>query len=166
MRLSAMSRRALHPRAAAASFVGMKHASAFSLAALVAASLAACSQPAPPADNAPEIGGEPLATRAVMIGTEGPSLPACSSISRVKDGGTDVYWAPDETRAVKAKLAGGARVSLCEAAENDAWFGVVFAAPGTDPDMCGVGKSVPNAREYQGPCRWGWIRGGTVQLGG
>ena len=64
------------------------------------------------------------------------------------------------------ELAGGARVSLCEAAENDAWFGVVFAAPGTDPDMCGVGKSVPNAREYQGPCRWGWIRGGTVQLGG
>ena len=24
---------------------------------------------------------------------------------------------------------------------------------GTDPDMCGVGKSVANAREYQGPCR-------------
>ena len=101
-----------------------------------------------------------------MIGTEGPSLPACSSISRVKAGGTDVYWAPGETRAVKAKLAGGANVSPCEAAENDAWFGVVFAAPGTDPDMCGVGKSVPNAREYQGPCRWGWIKGGTVQLGG
>jgi hypothetical protein len=59
---------------------------------------------------------------------------------------------------VKAKLAGGANVSLCEAAENDAWFGVVFAAPGTDPDMCGVGKSVQNAREYQGPCRWGWIK--------
>ena len=84
----------------------------------------------------------------------------------VKAGGTDVYWAPNETRAVKAKLAGGAKVSLCEAAENDAWFGVVFAAPGTDPDMCGVGKSVSNTREYQGPCRWGWIKGGTVQLGG
>jgi hypothetical protein len=166
MRLSAMSRRALHPRAAAASFGAMKHASAVPLAALLAAALAACSQPAPPADNAPEVAGEPLATRAVMIGTEGPSLPACSSISRVKDGGTDVYWAPNETRAVKARLAGGARVSLCEAAENDAWFGIVFAAPGTDPDMCGVGKSVPGAREYQGPCRWGWIRGGTVRLGG
>ena len=46
-------------------------------------------QPAPPADNAPDVVGEPLATRAVMIGTEGPSLPACSSISRVKTGGTD-----------------------------------------------------------------------------
>ncbi|HMN52682.1 MAG TPA: hypothetical protein PKC32_00670, partial [Sphingopyxis sp.] len=59
---------------------------------LLALSLAACSQPAPPADNAPAVAGEPLATRAVMIGTEGPSLSACSSISRVKDGGTDVYW--------------------------------------------------------------------------
>ncbi len=135
-------------------------------AAALAAPLAACSQPAPPAENAPVVSGEPLATRAVMIGTEGPSLPACSSISRVKPGGTDVFWAPGETRAVKAKLAGGANVSLCEAAENDAWFGIVFAAPGTDPDMCGVGKSVASAREYQGPCRWGWIRGGTVQLGG
>ncbi|MDP3784256.1 MAG: hypothetical protein Q8Q79_15230 [Sphingopyxis sp.] len=139
---------------------------ALSLAAALALPLSACSQPEPPAENAPALAGEPLATRAVMIGTEGPSLPACSSISRVKAGGTDVYWAPDETRAVKAKLAGGANVSLCEATNDDAWFGVVFAAPGTDPDMCGVGKSVVNAREYQGPCRWGWIRGGTVQLGG
>jgi hypothetical protein len=166
MRLSGLGRRALRGDAAAASFRGMKQGLASPLALLLAASLAACSQPAPPADNAPVVAGEPIATRAVMIGTEGPSLPACSSISRVKTGGTDVYWAPNETRAVKAKLAGGANVSLCEAAENDAWFGVVFAAPGTDPDMCGVGKSVPNAREYQGPCRWGWIKGGTVQLGG
>ncbi len=143
----------------------MKQGLASPLAALLILSLAACSDAAPPADNAPSVTGEPLATRAVMIGTEGPSLPACSSISRVRDGGTDVYWAPDETRAVKAKLAGGANVSLCEATEGDAWFGVVFAAPGTDADMCGVGKSVPNAREYQGPCRWGWIKGGTVRLG-
>lgn len=139
--------------------------SALPLLGLLTVSLAACSQPPPPADNAPVVAGEPLATRAVMIGTEGPSLPACSSVSSVKAGGTDVYWAPGETRAVKAKLAGGANVSLCEAAENDAWFGVVFAAPGTDADLCGIGKSVPNAREYQGPCRWGWIKGGTVQLG-
>lgn len=163
MRLSVLSRRTLRARVAAASFAGMKHRLAIPVATLL---VAACSQPAPPAENAPALAGEPLATRAVMIGTEGPSLPACSSISRVKAGGTDVYWAPNETRAVKAKLAGGASVSLCEAAENDAWFGVVFAAPGTDPDMCGVGRSVQNAREYQGPCRWGWIRGGTVQLGG
>ncbi len=127
--------------------------------------LAACSQPAPPRDNAPAVSGAPIATRAVMIGTEGPTLPACSSISRVEDGGTDVYWAPGETRAVKARLAGGARVSLCEATDDDAWFGIVFAAPGTDESLCGIGKSVADAREYQGPCRWGWIRGGTVRLG-
>lgn len=144
----------------------MKHRLAPAFAIISIAALAACSQAAPPAENAPAVAGDPLATRAVMVGTEGPTLPACSSISRVKPGGTDVYWAPGETRAVKAKLAGGASVSLCEAAENDAWFGVVFAAPGTDPDMCGVGKTVANAREYQGPCRWGWIKGGTVQLGG
>ena len=144
----------------------MKHRLPTPFAVLLIASLAACSQPAPPADNAPAVTGEPLAARAVMIGTEGASLPACASTSQVKTGGTDVYWAPGETRAVKAKIAGGAKVSVCEATDDDAWFGVVFAAPGIDPDLCGVGRPVQNAREYQGPCRWGWIKGGTVQLGG
>jgi len=159
----------LRRRAAAASFGGMTTLFALrptcALFSLSALALAGCSQPAPPPDNAKLAGGAPIATRAVMIGTEGPTLPACSSISRVKDGGTDVYWAPGETRVAKARLAGGTPVSLCEAADDDAWFGIVFAAPGTDKDMCGVGKSVANAREYQGPCRWGWIRGGTVRLG-
>lgn len=144
----------------------MKHRLPTPVAALLIASLAACSQPAPPADNAPVVAGEPLATRPVMIGTEGASLPACASTSQVKAGGTDVYWAPNETRAAKAKLAGAMKVSVCEATDDDAWFGVVFAAPGLDPDLCGVGRPVANAREYQGPCRWGWIKGGTVQLGG
>jgi hypothetical protein len=144
----------------------MKHRLPTPVAALLIASLAACSQPAPPADNAPVVAGEPLASRPVMIGTEGASLPACASTSQVKAGGTDVYWAPNETRAVKAKLAGAMKVAVCEATDDDAWFGVVFAAPGLDPDLCGVGRPVANAREYQGPCRWGWIKGGTVQLGG
>src|SRR5690606_35932362 len=127
----------------------MKHGLPAAFAAVLLASLAACSQPPPPSDNAPVVTGEPLATRAVMIGTEGPSLPACSSISRVKDGGTDVYWAPGETRAIKAKLAGGARVSLCEATDDDAWFGVVFPPAGQDDTLCGIGKPVRDAREYQ-----------------
>src|SRR3546814_12844265 len=107
MRLLGLGRRALRRDAAAASFRGMKQGLAPPLAALLTLSLAACSQPAPPADNAPALAGDPIATRAVMIGTEGPSLPACSSISRVQTGGTDGYWAPNETREVKAKLAGG-----------------------------------------------------------
>lgn len=109
--------------------------------------------------------GEALAVRPVLVGTEGPSLPACSSVSKVKDGGTDVYWAPNETRAVKAKLAGGAPISVCEAAEDDQWFGVVFAAPRTEPEMCGVSRSVASQQEYQGPCRWGWIKAGSVRIG-
>lgn len=127
--------------------------------------LAGCSNPAPPPDNAPVVAGDPLGVRPVRVGTEGPSLPACSSLSRVQDGGTDVYWAPNETRAVKANLAGGQSVSVCEAAENDEWFGVVFPAPRTDPDMCGITRSVASPQEYQGPCRWGWIRGGSVRIG-
>ncbi len=144
----------------------MKYGLPCSLAVLAALSLAACSQPAPPPDNAPAVAGDPLASRPVKTGTEGPELPACASSSRVKPGGTDVYWAPGETRAVKAKLAGGAPVSLCEATDDDAWFGVVFAGPGDDPALCNVTRPVRSAREYQGPCRGGWIKGGTVEIAG
>ncbi|NJS15509.1 MAG: hypothetical protein HC788_14060 [Sphingopyxis sp.] len=128
--------------------------------------LAACSRPAPPPDNARlDDGGAPIATRAVNIGSEGPRLPACPSVSRVVAAGTNVYWAPEEIRVPKAKLPGGTRVALCEASDDDRWFGVVFAGPDTEMDLCGVGRPVQAAREYQGPCRWGWIKGGTVELG-
>ncbi|MEY4270471.1 MAG: hypothetical protein RLZZ58_1687 [Pseudomonadota bacterium] len=127
---------------------------------------AACSQPAPPDESHAVVTGAPLAAMPVKIGTEGPQLPACASVSRVIAAGTDAYWAPGEIRAVKARLVGGAHIALCEARDNDQWFGVIFPAPGTDMDLCNVGRPVTSAREYQGPCRWGWIKGGTVQLGG
>lgn len=136
---------------------------ALPLAALL---LAACSEAAPPPDNAAiDDGGAALASRAVNVGREGASLPACPSVSRVIAAGTKAYWAPGETRAAKADLAGGSRVALCEATDDDQWFGVIFPAPGGDIDNCGVGRPVAAAREYQGPCRWGWIKGGTVTLG-
>jgi len=126
----------------------------------------ACSSALPPADNARlDDGGAAIAARAINVGSEGPSLPACPSVSRVIAAGTNAYWAPDETRVPKARLTGGARVALCEATDDDRWFGVVFPGPGGDIDLCRVGRPVQAAREYQGPCRWGWIKGGTVELG-
>lgn len=137
----------------------------YALALVMTLSLAACSEAPPPPENiGTDDGGPAIAARAVMVGTEGPSLPACPSVSRVIDGGTDVYWAPGETRAVKAKLPGSARVALCQATDDDQWFGIIFPAAGGDIDLCQVGRSVADAREYQGPCRWGWIKGGTVRL--
>jgi hypothetical protein len=136
------------------------------LVALLACLPAACSQPSPPDESHASVTGTPLASVPVMIGTEGAQLPACPSVSRVVAAGTDAYWAPGETRKIKARLAGGARVALCEARDDDKWFGVVFAAPGTEIDNCNVGRPITSPREYQGPCRWGWIKGGTVQLGG
>ena len=138
----------------------------YAFAAAPALFVAACSEAPPPPDNAAlDDGGPAIASRPVNVGSEGASLPACPSVSRVIEAGTEVYWAPGETRVVKARLAGGARVALCEATNDDRWFGVVFPAPGGDMDLCQVGRPVRDAREYQGPCRWGWIRGGTVRLG-
>ena len=140
----------------------MKHV----LALALLFTLAACSDAPPPrANGGADDGGAAIASRTVVVGSEGASLAACPSVSRVIDGGTDVYWAPDELRAIKAKLPAGARVALCQATDDDRWFGVVFPAIGGDIDLCQIGKSVASPREYQGPCRWGWIKGGTVRLG-
>lgn len=135
------------------------------LVAALALLPAACSQPAPPDERHAAVSGAPLASVPVKIGTEGAQLPACASVSRIVPAGTNAFWAPGDERAVKARLAGGARVALCEARDNDRWFGIVFAAPGTDMDLCNVGRPVASAREYQGPCRWGWIKAGQVQIG-
>lgn len=139
--------------------------------ALALALLAGCSSAKPPADNGltwqTKGAGGALASRPVKVGSEGPELPACPSISKVKAPGTTVYWAPDETRVGKATLPAGLPVALCEATPDDRWFGIIFPGPGADGDMatCGVARTVPDPTEYQGPCRSGWIRGGTLTLG-
>lgn len=135
--------------------------------------LAACSAPEGPSDNATLRSGadarpEPvaIAARPVRIGTEGDRLPACAANARVAAAGTTVYWAPDETRVVKATLSPGTEVGVCEAADGDRWFGVVFAAPGVGFENCGIGRPRRSPTEYQGPCRSGWIRAGAVELRG
>ena len=45
------------------------------------------------------------------------------------------------------------------------WTGVVFPAPGQEPDDCLVTRHLRTARDYQGPCRWGWVRNGDVVAG-
>ncbi len=141
----------------------MMRSLAAKLAPLTAALLlGGCGAPPLPADNGALGDGPAIAARPVMIGTEGQSLAACASTTRIRDAGTDAYWSPDDLRVVKARLAGSTRVAVCEAAVGDTWFGVVFAPPGGDLGDCQVGKPVRDAREYQGPCRSGWIRGGNV----
>ena len=83
-----------------------------------------------------------------------------------------VYHVDDVSQSVVSVIENelnGAKGLLYYESVSDSYGRAQITAtfrPGTDPDMCGVGKSVPNAREYQGPCRWGWIKGGTVQFGG
>ena len=129
---------------------------------------AACAGPVPPPDNGtpPTAIATPIASRAVRIGTEGSALPACPSITRVLPAGTTLYWAPGETRVAKARLGGDLSLTLCEATPDDQWFGVVIPTRDLQIGRCGVSRPVAAPREYQGPCRWGWIKGGQVRLGG
>ena len=44
---------------------------------------------------------------------------------------------------------------MCEA--DGTWTGIVFPAFGQALDECYTATPVSSAREYQGPCRWGWV---------
>src|SRR3546814_19848167 len=118
MPVSGVEPRTLRARAAAASFTSMKHRIAPPLAALLLISLAACSQPAPPVANAPEVAGEPIPPRAVMFGPDTPRLPPRSRIRHVKAGRPHVDCPAGQTTARQGTRRRGAPVTACDEARE------------------------------------------------
>ncbi len=130
-------------------------------AILLPLALTACSQPDAAQRDAANVAFDgmrgadgtlqPVPTRAVRIGLGGPRTPACRTTTI--NAATPVYWSP-EGGPVKAQVSG--EVAACDTA--DGFTGIVFAAPGQNFDACNIARPLRNAREYQGPCRWGWAR--------
>lgn len=132
------------------------------LALTCALTLSACSDGAAPADLeasdaaltgvAAEGGLAPVAARAVRVGLNGKDKAACGTPVNVT-GTVDVRWSNSAEGPTKARISG--TVAPCEI-DGD-WTGIVFPAAGQDADACAVDVSVGSVREYQGPCRWGWV---------
>ena len=99
-----------------------------------------------------EEGMVPIAARAVRIGLEGRNQPACAPLTTM-NGAPEVRWSNSAEGPVKTRVSGD--VAACET-DGD-WTGIVFPAAGQDMDECAVGRTVNSPREYQGPCRWGWV---------
>lgn len=140
----------------------------FTLAPLaVALTLSACSKGADPAalvagdvaltGVASDDGLVPVAARAVRIGVEGRRKPACRTPVTV-GGSIDVRWSNSAEGPVKTPASG--ELAVCEV-DGD-WSGIVFPAAGQDINDCSVSRTVNSPREYQGPCRWGWIESGKL----
>jgi hypothetical protein len=135
---------------------------------IAAFSLAACSGGADPADlvasdvafkGVEADGGlQPVAAKAVRIGIQGKDQPACTAPVTLATA-VDVRWSDSATGPAKLRYSG--ELAACDASGD--WVGIVFPAAGEDISDCQIGRTVNSPREYQGPCRWGWIESSSLK---
>ena len=138
--------------------------------AFTALLVAACAQEAERYDSPPTPldRGSQISERPVSIGFNGPRFAACPSFGEVvniragEDSFLSVREAPANSAAEVAQLSLGAIVSMCQ--NTGGWVGIVYA-PQDDPELdCGTSSSVPDVREYEGPCSSGWVRDDYLRL--
>jgi hypothetical protein len=136
--------------------------------------LASCGEPATVANRAADDGGNSSAdvvtaeARPVRIGELGPNFEACSAAGttrNLKSGeALPVRSAPFDNAGEVGSVASGARVFICTRSHDQKWFGVVYDEGGTLDERCGVSEPVTRRRDYDGPCRAGWVQSAFVKV--
>lgn len=137
-----------------------------------AITLTACSKPDPSLTQGDEAfkgqmaGGvlTPVATQMVMVGKGGPTAQACTGTVTPRAGALAVRWSPTASGPAKATLASDASAKACDVAGG--WSGIVFPANEQDIDDCQLDRRLRTPREYQGPCRWGWVETSAIKPAG
>ncbi|HEX8380379.1 MAG TPA: hypothetical protein VF619_07520 [Allosphingosinicella sp.] len=107
-------------------------------------------------------------SRPVRIGEHGANFRACSSTGTtrgLKAGeALPVRSSPFENAAETGSVAFGARFFICARSLDQKWFGIVFDEGGALAERCGVSEPVARRRDYDGPCRSGWVQSAFVKL--
>ena len=149
------------------------------LLAVIAAAAAACDphEPQPSRGSttpAYERVGEDTALdpgeRPVTIGELGPNFPACYAIARFRDrivsedAAIAVRAAPSEQAVETARLPASGQFFICTRSHDQRWMAVVWHEAEGASRSCGVSQPVTARRDYDGPCRSGWIPSAVVRL--
>ena len=115
-----------------------------------------------PAFKARSVDGvlQPVAARAVMVGSEGRDADACGALGSPLSDTVAVHWSNAADSPVKTDAPG--EIWVCQT--DGAWAGIVFPADGQSTSDCDVGSPVTSPREYQGPCRWGWVESAKIAV--
>lgn len=106
--------------------------------------------------------------RPVRIGLDGPDFDACGSYGQITglkpdgDNYLSVRAAPTTQARELDRLGTGTGISLCDSANG--WIGIVYEGSGAGGGACGVGSPVPSERDYNGPCRSGWVSERFVEV--
>jgi hypothetical protein len=108
------------------------------------------------------------ATRAVRIGELGPNFAACSAAGttrNLKPGeALPVRWAPFDNAGESGRVAARARFFICARSLDQKWFGIVYDEDGSLAERCGVTEPITRRRDYDGPCRSGWVQSAFVKV--
>jgi len=110
---------------------------------------------------APSAANAQASARPVRIGLDA-ELDACPSNGQLSGQDTiTIHEAPNADARGVAQGEPGMQVHICETMPG--WYGVVWT--GTTPaDDCGVGGHISTAKNYDGPCRSGWVPEQNVEL--
>jgi hypothetical protein len=154
-------------------------------ASLLCLATTACSESTQVSDDLPEssaylenptgrterVEADPTA-KPVRIGEGGPRFDACQSVGKVGrhvSGSLPVLSAPFDAAEKIDSLAAGQTIHICTRSIDQQWLGIVYdqpsdpAATGTPVD-CGVSSPVRAKRNYDGPCKSGWVESTYVVL--
>lgn len=154
-------------------------------AALICFAASACSETTQVSDDLPEsrsdvdnptgrterVNSNP-GERPVRIGEGGPRFDACQSVGKVADlrsAELGVRIAPFDSAKEKDSLLEGQLVYICARSHDQQWLGIVYdnaatPAAGSGSTDCGVSSPVRSKRNYDGPCKSGWVEGTFVKL--
>lgn len=145
---------------------------------LVVLLVAGCQKPPEPGDSRgsttpryerPREDSSPLeqALEPVRIGELGPNFPACETRGTTRGRSAEalvVRAAPYQAAREVDRLPAGAQFFVCSRSLDQKWFGLVYDSSSATGEPCGVSRPVPSRRDYDGPCRSGWVASVSVRL--
>jgi hypothetical protein len=141
---------------------------------LLCLALSACGDPAVVANRAGEqnqIADAAVVTpgsRPVRIGEYGANFRACNQAGTTRNlkagEALPVRSAPFDNAPESGSVASGARFFICTRSHDQKWFGIVHDEDGTLAERCGVSEPVTGRRDYEGPCRSGWVQSAFVKV--
>jgi len=136
--------------------------------------LAACGEPAKVADRTGDEAANLTAdtvtaeARPVRIGELGANFAACSAAGTTRNlkagEALPVRWSPFDNARETGSVPAGRRFFICTRSLDQKWFGIVFDEGGTLAESCGVSEPVTRRRDYDGPCRSGWVQSAFVKV--
>ncbi|GAB5489027.1 MAG: hypothetical protein Pars2KO_25970 [Parasphingorhabdus sp.] len=120
------------------------------------------------------------AERLVRIGLGGSRFDACQGVGRIQGlqgRELDVRIAPFDAAQKKDGIKQGQQVWICSRSHDQQWHGIVYddgsleagedeesAQATRGPGECGVSSPVRSKRNYDGPCKSGWVESNYVKL--